>query len=232
MASLRVIQVVGSTFVVASFLRPREAVMKKVFLGSDGSVSAWRVVSILGALALVVAFLPRPVGADAGHTLVHIADPGDATVQAGVVASDVPGEPGRLVVQANGFPGHNGGKVKTELVTPADPIAGLIAAPDGELVVASSVLGVATRAAGGPSYLRFVYIHRQPGEPPCDTSPVTSFAAVEDLVNLWVPAGGQAQIEFPIIGAGPGKSGPLEYCIVAYLLSGGPVHAGVNGPFD
>ena len=51
------------------------------------------------------------------------------------------------------------------------------------------------------------------------------------ITDLWVPVGGQAQMQFPVIGTANGKGG-IETCVVAYLLQGGPVLAGVTGPFD
>ena len=192
--------------------------------GEAGTAIPWgRLLTLVGAVGLVVAFLPRPVGADSAHTEVHIVDPDDPTIQAQVEDPDF----GHLMVSTFGS-GGGAGAVLTELLTPDDPVGVLLERDPGERVPVTSVFGVATPSTRVNSHIEFAFVLRGPDDPPCDSPAGT--LDTQDLATMWVAPKGQAQIEFPIVGAQPGPD-IRAMCVVAYLLSGGPVNASGTGPF-
>jgi hypothetical protein len=214
-----------------------EVKMRPKLLGSEQSVSTWGIVAAVMAIGVTLAFLPSPVGADAAHTLVHIADPTDGTVQATVI-SESP-ETARLLVDSRTSEAQSG-VVVTETLTAADPVGVFIeGAPEEITRNLSSVFAVAAPGAPRFSYLRFVHIKTNTeGGPACDSPAGTAFPDVQEFATMWVPQRGQAQIEFPMWGAHSSAGCAAEpcesqrECFVAYLISGGPVKASVTGPFD
>jgi len=186
--------------------------------------TGWRILMI--PLVLVLAFALVPVVAVASANLVTISSPDDSS-QALV-------DGGALLVTPS-FEG-NGPATTEATLSPTSPVAVLCsdvsgcASADGLLIV-TEAHAVATRTTRVPSLVHFQYVHRfDSGDPPC-SSPLGTLPFAGKITDLWVPVGGQAQMQFPVIGTANGKGG-IETCVVAYLLQGGPVLAGVTGPFD
>jgi hypothetical protein len=210
--------------------------MRPTLLASEKATSRWGIAASIAAVGLVLAFLPSPVGADAAHTLVHIVDPNDETLQATVMPENPP-HVARLQVESRTSEGQSGVAI-TETLTPADPVGVFV---EGEEITRnlSSVFGVAIPGTRNASYLRFVHIKTDAvNGPACESPEGTAFPDVQEFATLWVPARGQAQIEFPMWGAHATAGCAFEpcenqtNCFVAYLMSGGPVKASVTGPFD
>ena len=204
---------------------------------SEAFASARGVFVLLAAVGLIFALVPGPVTADNAHTGVHIVDPYDPDLQA-TIFEENPGVTARLQVESRTSAAQSG-VVVTELVTTADPVGVLIeGSPETTVRDLSSVFGVATPDTRRASYLRFMHVKTQESGPDCDSAPGTAFNQVTEFATLWVPPQGQAQIQFPMHAAHApaGCAGePCEtevYCVVAHLLSGGPVNASVTGPFD
>ena len=223
--------------------------MKPRFRGTEVPVSGWRLaIALIAAVGVIVLVLPGTVRAAITRQFVTIVDPIDDTAQANVLVE--PDGKAELRVTESHIPGFEGGPfIFTHLLTPAAPVAVLVSCdaaadfcPADQQV--TTLFGVATPDTKSPAYVRFLHIKSSAGDgdPPC-TSPAwlsvesgTGETKVSEFGTMWIPAKGQTQEEFPIFGVqtGLGQAGalPETHCIVAWLMSGGPVKASVVGAFD
>jgi hypothetical protein len=175
------------------------------------------VVAIVGMICLAAVLAPVAVHAVSTQP-VSIYDSGGSN------AASVDGN-GRLKVDT-GFQGGSPTEMnfRHEILTPKAPVAILNDQPDPSPLIVISVGATAVAATKAPSLVQFRMI-RYPEEGSCDPSaPMDGFHSGE-IMSLWAPPQGQADFTFSPAIASDGAAGSADHCLVAYLLSGGPVEA-------